>query len=326
MQQFFEQQFGKRKITLHPHTAGARSSRLAERIAALSEQERTPLQQRLLEQHNQGECIGCTRQGVPTDMYGNDVALTYEPDGFAAPGVYCDCPKGELYRQQIEQRRAQYDQERVREHHRYMHYLFGSACVLPPIMKEWTIESWPVELDWPEEWEESERELAYAIRQNIRLSVKHYGEHLIVRDETVYKSGIALFGTPGVGKSGLLRSLEPLMLARGLSMISLYVPDLMIALESDQVEQMIAGILATDVVLLDNLGFTTPLGYQEGRGRLALMRLINARWERQRKTLVTSNATEEQLIEQLGEETVSRLYALCRFFEVPGIDLRREGA
>ena len=53
------------------------------------------------------------------------------------------------------------------------------------------------------------------------------------------------------------------------------------------------------------------------------MRLLNARWERQRKTLVTSNATEEQLVEQLGEESVSRLHALCRFFEVPGIDLRR---
>ena len=86
-------------------------------------------------------------------------------------------------------------------------------------------------------------------------------------------------------------------------MISLYVPDLIVALESDQVEQMLAAILATDVVLLDNLGFTVPLGYKETQGRLALMRLINSRWERQQKTLVTSNATEEQLVEQLGEET-----------------------
>lgn len=322
MQQFFEKQLHARDVACHPHTAGKRSVRLARSIAALAEWERTPLQQRLLEQHNRGECIGCTRQGVPTDMYGNDVAFVYEPNGFAAPKAYCDCPKGDLYRQQIEQRRTRYDQERVREHHRSMRYLFGPACVLPMVMRGWTIESWPVELSWPEDWGEDERQLARQCRQNVQLCVKHYAEHLSIWDETVEKQGIALFGAPGVGKSGLLRSLEPLMQARGLSMISLYVPDLIIALESDQVEQMIAGILATDVVLFDNLGFTVPLGYQETQGRLALMRLINARWERQQKTLVTSNAIEEQLIEQFGEETVSRLGALCRYFEVPGFDLR----
>ncbi len=325
MQQFFEKQLRTRDIARHPHTAGKRSARLAKSIAALSEQERTPLQQRLLELHNQGECIGCTRQGNPTDMYGNDVALIYEPNGFAAPKAYCDCPKGELYRQQIEQRRAHYDQERVRDHLRYIRYLFGPACVLPTVMRGWTIESWPVELSWPEDWQEDEQELARSIRQNVQFSVKRYAEHLTIWDETVEKPGIALLGAPGVGKSGLLRSLEPVMLARGLSMISLYVPDLIVALESDQVEQMIAAIVATDVVLFDNLGFTVSLslGYKEAQGRLALMRLINARWERQRKTLVTSNATEDQLIEQFGEESVSRLYSLCRFFEVPGTDLRQ---
>ena len=90
-------------------------------------------------------------------------------------------------------------------------------------------------------------------------------------------------------------------------------------------EQMMAAIRATDVVLFDNLGFIVSLGYKESLGRLSLIRLINARWERQQKTFFTSNATEEQLSEQLGEDSVSRLHALCRFFEVPGLDLRREG-
>ena len=166
------------------------------------------------------------------------------------------------------------------------------------------------------------------VREERRIlleSLHVYAEALSLWDETSWKQGNALFGSPGVGKSGLLRCLEPLMQARGLSMISLYVPDLVIALESDQSEQMIAAIRGTDVVLFDNLGFLVPLGYKETQGRLALIRLINARWERQQKTLITSNATEEQLIEQLGEDSVSRLHALCRFFEVPGMDLRRGG-
>ncbi len=326
MQQFFEEQLRTRNILRHPHTAGVRSAALAASIAALQEQERTPLQERLLRQHQQGECIGCTRQGVPMDMSGSDVLFRYEPNGFASPLEYCDCPKGQQYRHLLERRRVQYDRERVQEHLRYMRYLFGSACVLPTVMADWTIETWPVEPNLPDdEWEEDERELALATRRNVQLCVQHYAEHLTIWDETVYKQGIALFGVPGVGKSGLLRCLEPLMIARGLSMVSLYIPDLMVALESDQVEQMIAAILATDVVLFDNLGYLVSLGYKETQGRLALVRLLNARWERQQRTLFTSNVTDEQLAEQLGEDSVSRLHALCRFFEVPGIDLRRGG-
>jgi DNA replication protein DnaC len=325
MQQFFEKQLHTRDIARHLHTAGLRSARLAAWIAAVSERERTPLQERLLLQHKQGECIGCTRQGVPMDRYGNDVVFLYESNGFASPPEYCDCPKGQQYRQWVERRRARYDQERVQEHLRYLRYLFGSKGVLPRVTR-WTIESWPVDLAFSsEEWEESEQELARSIRQNVQACVQHYAKHFTIWDETVDKPGIALLGAPGVGKSGLLRCLEPLVQAQGLSMISLYVPDLVVALESDQVEQMIAAILAADVVLFDNLGFTIPLGYKETQGRLALVRLINARWERQRKTLVTSNATEEQLVEQLGEDSMSRLHALCRFFEVPGVDLRQGG-
>ncbi len=106
-------------------------------------------------------------------------------------------------------------------------------------------------------------------------------------------------------------------------MVSFYVPDLIVALESDQEEQMIAAIRGTGIVLFDNLGFLVPLESRETQGRLALIRIINTRWERRQKTLFTSNQTEEQLAEQLGEDSVTRLHALCRFFEVPGPDLRR---
>jgi hypothetical protein len=293
----------------------------------IPEQERTPLQMRMLQQHERGECIGCTRQGIPVDSNGNDLPLRVEPNGFAAPPEYCDCPKGQQYQREVKHRRATYDVERVQEHLRYVRYLFGSACVLPPVMAGWTLSSWPVDLTFPEEWAQQEEcEGIRALRRSILEGIQMYAETLSVWDETSLKQGIALFGAPGVGKSGLLRCLEPLMRARGLSMISLYVPDLVVALESEQVEQMIAAIRATDVVLFDNLGFLVSLGYKETQGRLALIRLINARWERQQKTLLTSNATEEQLVEQLGEDSVSRLHALCRFIEVPGVDLRKGGS
>lgn len=314
-----------RSFAKHPHTAESRSARHAAMIMVLSEQERTPLQARLLQQHMRGECIGCTRQGIPIDGNGNDLRFRPEPNGFAVPLEYCDCPKGQSYRREMEQRRAIYDVERAQEHLRYVRSLFGSACLLPPVMADWRLETWPVALDFPEEWTPEECQSVRDLRHNVLESVQTYVDLFGVWDETILKRGMALVGVPGVGKSGLLRCLEPLMLARGLTMISLYVPDLVIALESEQVEQMIAAIRATDIVLFDNLGFLVSLGYKESQGRLALIRLINARWERQQKTFLTSNATEEQLIEQLGEDSVSRLHALCRFFEVPGVDLRRGG-
>jgi IstB-like ATP binding protein len=327
MQPFFEEHLRSRNIIRHPHTAGVRSARLAATIRALSEQERTPLQERLLRQHQHNECIGCTRQGIPIDMDGRDVVFRYEPNGFASPPAseYCDCPKGQQYRYRVDQRRVHYDRERVQEHLRFLRSLFGSACVLPTVMADWTIESWPIERALPDQWEDDERELTLSMRQNVQACVQYYAEHLSIWDEAVEKRGMGFFGAPGVGKSGLLRSLEPLMIAAGYSMVSLYIPDLVVALESDQVEQMIAALLATDVVLFDNLGFLVSLGYKEMQGRLALIRLLNARWERHQRTLFTSNVTSDQLAEQLGEDSVSRLHALCRFFEVPGIDLRRGG-
>lgn len=316
----------ERSFAKHPHTAGQRSARHARAIRAIPEPERTPLQARMLQQHDRGECIGCTRQGIPVDSNGNDLQLRSEPNGFAAPPEYCDCPKGQQYQREMKHRRVTYDVERVQEHLRYTRYLFGSACVLPPVMTSWTLSSWPVDPAFPEEWTQEERESVRELRRVVLENIQTYAEKLTIWDETSFKQGIALFGAPGVGKSGLLRCLEPLMLARGLSMISLYVPDLVVALESEQVEQMIATLRATDVVLLDNIGFLVSLGYKEAQGRLALIRLINARWERQQRTFLTSNATEEQLIEQLGEDSVSRLHALCRFIEVPGVDLRKGGS
>jgi DNA replication protein DnaC len=192
-------------------------------------------------------------------------------------------------------------------------------------MAGWTLETWPIDFMVPDDWEESEKQLALSIRQNVFACARYYAQHLTIWDETSFKQGLALFGPPGVGKSGILRCMEPLVLARGFSMVSLYVPDLIVALESDQVEQMIVAILATDVIFFDNLGFLMALGYKEAQGRLALVRLINARWERNLRTLFTSNVTIEQLAEQLGDDSVSRLHALCRFMEVPGIDLRQGG-
>ena len=54
-----------------------------------------------------------------------------------------------------------------------------------------------------------------------------------------------------------------------------------------------------------------------------LYTILNARYEDERSTLVTSNLGREELAEQLGERIVSRLEGMCELLPFFGSDARR---
>jgi DNA replication protein DnaC len=54
-----------------------------------------------------------------------------------------------------------------------------------------------------------------------------------------------------------------------------------------------------------------------------LYTIVNARYEDERSTLVTSNLGSDELAEQLGERTVSRLEGMCELLPFFGSDARR---
>ena len=75
-----------------------------------------------------------------------------------------------------------------------------------------------------------------------------------------------------------------------------------------------------DLLHLDDLG-------AEKRTEWVLEQLysiVNERWQDQRSLVVTTNATEGELKEQVGERIVSRLSEMCVTIPIMGNDLRRQ--
>jgi DNA replication protein DnaC len=54
-----------------------------------------------------------------------------------------------------------------------------------------------------------------------------------------------------------------------------------------------------------------------------LYSIINARYQDERSTIVTSNLSRDELAEQLGERIVSRLEGCCELLPFYGVDARR---
>ena len=83
-----------------------------------------------------------------------------------------------------------------------------------------------------------------------------------------------------------------------------------------------AGLLAAvDLLHLDDVGAenTTPWVLEE------LYSIVNTRYEEQRSMVITTNLTDpEQLREQIGPRTVSRLDEMCDDIPVFGPDRRAE--
>ena len=80
-------------------------------------------------------------------------------------------------------------------------------------------------------------------------------------------------------------------------------------------------LCAVDVLQLDDLGAEKPTDWV----REQLYSIVNERWQDQRSIVVTTNLTDpDQLGEQIGTRTVSRLLEICdEPLPIMGADLRR---
>lgn len=137
--------------------------------------------------------------------------------------------------------------------------------------------------------------------------------------------GLWFEGPQGTGKTTLAMLVSKRALAAGRSVAVYSVPRLLAELRDtfDDGSTMSATELIdrlTDVELLhlDDLGAerTSPWVLEQ------LYSLINARYEAQRAILVTTNLDREQLIEQIGARSVSRLTEICDVVPLYGDDNR----
>jgi DNA replication protein DnaC len=124
--------------------------------------------------------------------------------------------------------------------------------------------------------------------------------------------GLWLMGDVGTGKTTLAMIVSKAALDAGRSVAIYSLPRLLNLIRGAiETEGGMIGFLerlaAVDLLHIDDLGVenTTEWVLEQ------LYSIVNTRYEDERAMIVTTNLRYEELIEQLGERTVSRLVAIC---------------
>ncbi len=137
--------------------------------------------------------------------------------------------------------------------------------------------------------------------------------------------GLWFQGPHGTGKTTLAMLVSKSALAAGRSAAVYSVPRLLAELRDtfdDDAEmsatQLIDRLTAVELLHLDDLGAERTSAWVLEQ----LYSLINARYEAERAILVTTNLEREELIEQIGARSVSRLTEMCTEIPLHGDDHR----
>jgi DNA replication protein DnaC len=136
--------------------------------------------------------------------------------------------------------------------------------------------------------------------------------------------GLWLTGGSGTGKTALAMIVSKAAIDAGRT-VAIYSCPRLLSVIRDSIErggvlEFLDRLAAADLLHIDDLG-------AEHRTEWVLEQLytiVNARYEDERSTIVTSNLGRDELAEQLGERIVSRLEGCCDVLPFYGPDHRRQ--
>ena len=139
--------------------------------------------------------------------------------------------------------------------------------------------------------------------------------------------GFWFYGDVGTGKTSLAMLISKSAIEAGRSVAIYSVPQLLADIKATYEDgsgssylDLFRRLSRVDLLHLDDLG-------AEKRTEWVLEQLyaiVNERWQEQRSIVVTTNlADREELREQVGARTVSRLSEMCATIPIMGPDLRR---
>lgn len=138
--------------------------------------------------------------------------------------------------------------------------------------------------------------------------------------------GLWFHGPQGTGKTTLAMLVSKHALASGRSVAIYSVPRILAELRDTfdagaewGATELIDRLTEVELLHLDDLGAERTSAWVLEQ----LYSVINARYEAERSVIVTTNLSEEQLIEQVGARTVSRLNEMCDQIPLYGDDHRR---
>ncbi|WP_201390938.1 ATP-binding protein [Ktedonobacter sp. SOSP1-52] len=243
--------------------------------------------------------------------------------GFFAPPEFCDCELGVRYSQRIERQREEFTSKDRLERYTYACRLFSKALV-PPLPEGHTLESWPVDFEKPSSVQDDEYLAAIAKRKAI-LEAAIFFMRAIEEPEIFKKKGLCIQGYPGVGKTGLALGMAAFLSQADYYMLCLNAPALLTLIQrSEQEEQMVYTLRNAHIVLLDDLGDPESMDLAPYTVRRILTDVFEARYNASLPTMVTTGLDNEQLREQFSDSVFSIMEGLCYFYELPGINFRKE--
>jgi DNA replication protein DnaC len=155
--------------------------------------------------------------------------------------------------------------------------------------------------------------------RTIRAYVRHVDANL---DEG---RGLWLFGEVGTGKTTLAMLVAKAALDAGRSVAIYSMPRLLNEIRRTYDEssdssylQLLDRLAVVDLLHVDDVGAerSSPWVLEQ------LYAIVNARYEAQRSMTITTNLGLDELIEQIGERTVSRLKEMCEAIPIHGEDRR----
>jgi DNA replication protein DnaC len=154
-------------------------------------------------------------------------------------------------------------------------------------------------------------------------AVRHYVEDIAANLDA--GRGLWLMGDVGTGKTTLAMLISKTALEAGRSVAIYSLPRLLAELRKTFDEdsdrsflELLDRLAAVDLLHVDDLGAerTSPWVIEQ------LYSIVNSRYEEQRSMVVTTNLQREDLVEQIGERTVSRLTEMCDELPLFGHDRR----
>ena len=138
--------------------------------------------------------------------------------------------------------------------------------------------------------------------------------------------GLWFFGGVGTGKTTLAMLVSKSGLDAGRTVAIYSLPHLLAVIRSTfesaaqaSYAQLLERLTAVDLLQIDDLGAekTSPWVLEQ------LYAIVNARYEAERSIVVTTNLEHDDLCEQIGVRTVSRLEEMCEMVPLFGRDHRR---
>jgi DNA replication protein DnaC len=136
--------------------------------------------------------------------------------------------------------------------------------------------------------------------------------------------GIRLTGNYGCGKTHLTASIIHRLAEQGIGGVFVVVPELLRAIRkgynspNEDADKLVQLTEEAPLLVLDDLGAEKPSDWV----REQLYVIINRRYENMLPTIVTTNCSTQELVDRVGQRTVSRLIEMTTPYKITAKDYR----